>query len=155
MNAQELISVPVNRKEQIESAAATVIEQINNGLVNPLLTLANIKSWEKVFEKIKEDVIVNALRESEKYPEKEILEYGVKFEKMEAGVSYDYKSCNHPAYERLCNQIEELNVKKKQMETMLRSIDDHATLIDEATGEVVTIYPPSKKSTTTIKVTIK
>lgn len=154
MNAQELISVPVNRKEQIESAAATVIEQINNGLVNPLLTLANIKSWEKVFEKIKEDVIVNALRESEKYPEKEILEYGVKFEKMEAGVSYDYKACNHPAYERLCNQIEELNVKKKQIETMLRAIDGQVTIVDES-GEVVDIYPPNKKSTTTIKVTIK
>lgn len=155
MNAQELITSPVNRKEQIESAAAEVSRQIKDGDANPLLTLANIKSWEKVFEKVKEDVIVAAIRAAENYPEKEIVQYGAKFEKTEAGVSYDYKSCGHPGYERLCNQIEELNVKKKQMETMLRAIGGSATLVDDSTGEIVTIYPPSKKSTTTIKVTIK
>ena len=155
MNTQELILVPANRKEQIELAASELTAKIDSGEVNPLQVLANIKSYEKVFEKVKEAVITASLKEADKFADKEISEYGVKFEKMEAGVSYDYKQCGHTPYNELCNQIESLTVQKKEYEKLLQAVKQMTPMVDTVSGEMMDIYPPLKKSTTTIKVTIK
>lgn len=155
MNTQELILVPVNRKGQIEVAVSELTAKIDSGEVNPLQVLANIKSYEKVFDKVKEVVITASLKEADKYADKEISEYGVKFEKMEAGVSYDYKQCGHSKYNEICNQIEELTVKKKEYEKLLQAIKQVTPIADTESGEMMDVYPPLKRSTTTIKVTIK
>lgn len=155
MKTEELTLNQENRKEAIDKTAAEITSIINSGEANPLLILGNIKSWEKVFEKVKEAVIRAAISEAEKYPEKEVSIYGIKFEKTEAGVSYDYKSCGHTKYNEICNQIEELTVKKKELEKTLITIKSPTTIVDNDSGEIMTITPPVKRSTETIKVTLK
>jgi len=43
----------------------------------------------------------------------------------------------------------------KSRETMLKSLKEPMQIIDEATGEVSTLYAPKKSSSTTIKVSFK
>jgi hypothetical protein len=55
----------------------------------------------------------------------------------------------------LTTQIEALKSTLKDRETFLKSIKAPMQMIDENSGEVYTIYPPKKTSSTTLKVTFK
>lgn len=150
----ELITSPPDRKAEIATAANQLSEKLKSGELNPLHVLANIKSYEKLFEKVKNDVLSGAITEIDKYPKGEDVSlYGAKFTHMEAGVSYDYSGCGHQDYDEICNQIALLNVKKKEYEELLKAIKV-MTPIASVDGEFMEVYPPLKKSTTTIKVTI-
>ena len=72
------------------------------------------------------------------------------------GVKYDYSNCNHPRLNDIYNQIEALDKERKEIEKFLQSIKASMVIADESTeGEMITIYPPVKKSTTTPVFTFK
>jgi hypothetical protein len=154
MITEQLIQAIPDRKQQISAAAQTIADRIDSGELNAMLALANFKTFEKVFEKAKESVIQGALKEANKYPEKTIEQFGVKFEKAEAGVSYDYSACGHEDYDLICAEIVKLTDKKKEFEKLLQSIKEPTGLTNTSTGETFVVNPPLKKSTTTLKVTI-
>ena len=154
MITEQLIQAIPDRKQQISVAAQTIAERIDSGELNAMSVLANFKTFEKVFEKAKESVIQGALKEANKYPEKTIEQFGVKFEKAEAGVSYDYSACGHPEYNDLCAEIVKLTEKKKEYEKFLQAIKEPTGLTNTSTGETFIVNPPLKRSTTTLKVTI-
>jgi hypothetical protein len=77
----------------------------------------------------------------------------VKFTKVEAGVSYDYSSCGHTEYNEVCEQIKSLTEIKKDYEKLLVSLKQMTPIIS-VNGEIMEVYPPVKKSTTTLKVNI-
>jgi len=74
---------------------------------------------------------------------------------MESGIFYDYKQCGHTKYKEICNQIDKLTVEKKELEKLLQAVKTMTPITDMESGEIMEIHPPLKKSTTTIKVTIK
>jgi len=154
MITEQLIQAIPDRKQQISVAAQTIADRIDSGELNPMLALANFKTFEKVFEKAKESVIQGALNEANKYADKVINDFGVKFEKAEAGVTYDYQSCGHPEYNDLCAQIVKLTEKKKEFEKFLQAIKEPTGIVDVNSGETFVVNPPLKRSTTTLKVTI-
>lgn len=150
----ELITSPPDRNAEITTAATQLDYKLKSGELDPLHVLANIKSYEKLFEIVKTTVLSSAITEMDKYPKGEDVSlYGAKFTHMEAGVSYDYSGCGHKDYNEICNQIALLNVKKKEYEGLLKAIKV-MTPIASADGEFMEVYPPVKRSTTTIKVTI-
>jgi hypothetical protein len=109
---------------------------------------------EKVFEKIKPTLIENALNEISKFEKNAVIK-GSEFSIVEAGVKYDYSECNDIEYNMLTIQIEALKSTLKDRETFLKAIKAPMQMIDETSGEVYTIYPPKKTSSTTLKVTFK
>lgn len=141
-------------KTDIEAIASTLLSKLESGYVNPLSILTTVKTYEKVFEKIKKELINYSLDEAGKYGEKEFELNGVKFTKMEAGTSYDYSVCGHEYYNDLCSKIEELNKEKKELEKLLVSIKKPTTIVMPFTGLICDVMPPVKKSTTTLKVTL-
>lgn len=151
----ELITIKQNGeiKADIDQLSSTIIQSIVNGDVNPLEILATVKAYEKVFDRIKTEVISNSLTEADKYSEKEFKAFGVKFTKQEAGVSYDYTNCGHLDYNELCSKISELNQVKKDYEKLLVAIKLMTPMVS-INGELMEVYPPSKKSITTLKVNI-
>jgi len=85
--------------------------------------------------------------------------HGVKFELFEAATKLDYESCGDPIWNRLNKELETVKVKIKERESFLKTIRDSVTLniADPDTAEFhenVTIYPPSKTSTSTYKQTM-
>lgn len=141
-------------KTDVEAIASTLLDKLNNGDVNPLTILSAVKTYEKVFEKVKKELVYHSLNEADKYPEKEFELNGVKFSKVEAGTTYDYSNCGHEYYNDLCLKIEELNKERKEIEKLLLSLKQMTTIVMPFTGLICDVYPPVKKSTTTLKVTL-
>lgn len=140
-------------KNDIQALSETIINRLNEGETDPLEMLATIKAYEKVFENVKKDLMNNALTEAGKYAEKEFKVFGVKFNKAEAGVVYDYSQCGHIDYNNVCEEIKRLTEIKKEYEKTLQTIKQLTPMISSE-GEIMEVIPPTKKSTTVLKVTI-
>jgi hypothetical protein len=141
-------------KQQIETFAYSLEQGLNNGQIIASDLLRFQKAMEKVFEKIKPTLIENALNEISQYEKNAVIK-GSKFSIVEAGVKYDYSNCNDLKYIVLNTQLECLKSALKDRETFLKAIKEPLQMIDENSGEVYTIYPPKKTSSTTLKVTFK
>jgi hypothetical protein len=141
-------------KQQIETFAYSLEQGLNNGQIIASDLLRFQKAMEKVFEKIKPTLIENALNEISKFEKNAVIK-GSEFSIVEAGVKYDYSECNDIEYNMLTIQIEALKSTLKDRETFLKAIKAPMQMIDENSGEVYTICPPKKTSSTTLKVTFK
>jgi hypothetical protein len=141
-------------KQQIETFAYSLEQGLNNGQIIASDLLRFQKAMEKVFEKIKPTLIENALNEISQYEKNSVIK-GSEFSIVEAGVKYDYSNCNDLEYNTINTQLECLKSTLKDRETFLKSIKEPLQMIDEGSGEVYTIYPPKKTSSTTLKVTFK
>jgi choline kinase len=141
-------------KQQIETFAYSLEQGLNNGQIVASDLLRFQKAMEKVFEKIKPTLIENALNEISQYEKNSVIK-GSEFSIVEAGVKYDYSNCNDIEYNTLNTQLEAIKSTLKDRETFLKSIKEPMQMIDENSGEVYTICPPKKTSSTTLKVTFK
>jgi hypothetical protein len=141
-------------KQQIETFAYSLEQGLINGQIIASDLLRFQKAMEKVFEKIKPTLIENALNEISNYEKNAVIK-GSEFSIVEAGVKYDYSECNDLEYNTLTTQLEALKSTLKDRETFLKAIKAPMQMIDENSGEVYTINPPKKTSSTTLKVTFK
>ena len=141
-------------KQQIETFAYSLEQGLNNGQIVASDLLRFQKAMEKVFEKIKPTLIENALNEISNYEKNAVIK-GSEFSIVEAGVKYDYSECNDIEHNTLTTQIEAIKSALKDRETFLKAIKAPMQMIDENSGEVYTICPPKKTSSTTLKVTFK
>lgn len=132
-----------------------VIQAVQAGEVNPLKIRIWVKTIEEILERVKKETNEHQLRESEKYPERSFEYAGAKIEKSELGTKYDYSICNDPVHGQLSKLMEEAKKQLTERETFLKALKETLVIVDEGTGEVVKINPPSKKSTTGLKVTIR
>lgn len=148
-----ITSLPANKKT-IGEFAARIKEELEEGNANALDILRYFKGVEKLFEAVKKELTAKAAEEAAKYGKDEITPYsGVKFELAEVGVSYDYSSCCDPVWQELKAAVEAADLALKERETFLKSIKDSMESVDESTGECFKIYPPLRKSTTSVKTT--
>lgn len=132
-----------------------LIQAVEEGEVNPLKIRIWLKTMEEIIERVKKETNEHQLRESEKYPERTFEYAGAKIEKAELGTKYDYSICNDPVHTHLQNIVDEADKQLKARETFLKALSEPLVLVDEGSGEVVKVLPPSKKSTTGLKVSIK
>lgn len=141
-------------KQQIDVFASQLENALNNGQIVPTDLLRFQKAMEKVFEKIKPTLTECAISEVEHYEKNAIIK-GSEFSIVEAGTKYDFSGCNDLEYKSLEFTLEKAKEALKQREMFLKAIKEPLQVIDESSGEVFTIYPPKKTSTTTVKVTFK
>lgn len=140
---------------QIDLFSDSVIESVRQGETNPLEVLVILKAFEKAADRILKEVRDNFVNEADKYPEKSFEFNGVKMEKAEVGTKYNYSICGDPIYNQRFQIKEEADKQVKEREEFLKALKEPMTFVDESTGEVVKIIPPSKTSTTSVKVTIR
>jgi hypothetical protein len=140
-------------KQQIETFAHSLEQGLNNGQIIASDLLRFQKAMEKVFEKIKPTLIENALNEISQYEKNTVIK-GSEFSIVEAGVKYDYSNCNDPVYNEHFQTLENAKERLKERETFLKCIKEPMHFITED-GEAITLYPPKKTSSTTLKVTFK
>lgn len=140
---------------QIDIFSDLMIESVKNGEINPIEVLVIIKSFERAGERILKEIRENYVKEADKYPEKSFEMFGAKIEKAEVGVSYDYSTSNDPIYFRRLDIADRANTDLEQRKAFLNMLKEPITIVDEGTGEIVEIKPPLKKSTSSVKVTIR
>jgi hypothetical protein len=160
--------IPVLSKENAANFHTAVKERIfetGNGLFEYLETV-------KFFAAV--DKVINGDSASKIQPDKEFIDYtreqiklnsdkdnfttgrGVKFTIAETGTSYDFSNCNDPVLVRLEEQAKEAAEKVKQRKEFLKTVDAAIGLVitDTESGETVTVYPPSKTSKSSFKISL-
>lgn len=81
--------------------------------------------------------------------------FGAVVDSVETGVRYNYQETGDKLWQQLDELVQEYTDKKKNRETFLRSLTQPMNFVDDITGEMYTINPPIKTSSTTLKITIK
>lgn len=154
MSTELINSIGVSKSE-ISAAVETITSLVNSGEVNPLDVKLRLKAIEQVV-KDAQDKIGQAVRdEAEKYGTRS-FEYGsAKFELAEVGTKYDFENCGDPEYERLKQKLDDAKRELDERCSFLKSLKKSCTVVIEETGEVVTVNPPVKSSTSSIKITLR
>jgi len=144
MNQVQLFNQDLMSRDGIKKLSDAIVQSLEDGDFNPL-DLA-----------VKKPIDRAAMTEAEKYSAKNFTYKGADIQVAEnLGVSYDYSGCNHPEYVRVLEEFNAIAKRKKEIEAQLQATKHSFTMVDEETGEVVTVYPPVKSSTSGIKITIK
>lgn len=153
--ATEYLTLAPNTQTSIDIFSDSVIQSVQAGEVNPLTVLIQLRAMEKASERILKEIKDNIMTEAGKYPGNEFEYAGNKLTKAEHRTSYDYGSCSDPVYQRLWELAFQANGQLKERQNFLRAVKAPFNLVDEGTGEVVQIHPPTKKSTSGLNVSIR
>lgn len=87
---------------------------------------------------------------------KQLETNSAKIELAETGVKYNFDNCGDVIFEQLSQQLESIEADLKDRKEFLKTVPvSGLSIMNEQTGELTTIYPPSKSSTSTYKITLK
>lgn len=117
------------------------IEQLSEGWIDEEQLFVYAKKLETFSE-----LLVNAVKDKvdpTKFPKDHIVR-GVKLESRMVGVKTDYSGCNYDPYEMASAALSSAKSQLKVHEDFLKSLTKPMTLVDEDSGEVVTVNPPVK-----------
>jgi len=153
--ANEVLSLMANTSTEIDLFSDQVIESVKNGEVDPLKVLVQMKALEKASGRITKEIKDNCMNAADKYPGNSFEFMGNTIQKLDVHTEYDFKACEDSEWFRLDNLITDLKSKQKVRERFLRSLGEPTTILDESSGEITKIYPPIKKTTTGLKLTIR
>jgi hypothetical protein len=143
----------VTGREQVELMHQEFRIQIEEGNINPLEFAIKARMIIKALEQTLTDTQYLAINEQEKHGKTAEM-FGAVATTSEMGVKYDYESCNDIEWIILKENVERTTEMLKAREKWLRSLTKPENIVD-ANGEIITITPPIKRSTTTLKVTMK
>jgi hypothetical protein len=83
-----------------------------------------------------------------------ITSSGTKLELAEVGIKYDFSKCGDEMLNDLLAEQERIDELVKERQTFLKTIPVSGIDVVTISGELVTLYPPSRSSTSSIKTTI-
>lgn len=132
-----------------------IISALNEGRINPLTLQIQRRVIESIIKQIAPTLDGLARKEAESYGAKTFEAMGAEIQLAEHGIKYDYSGCNDTIYNELNAEKEILDAKIKKRESLLKAIEGSEQFYREETSETWTAYPPVKKSTSGINVTIK
>ena len=155
MNELTVNKIPASKEEQAVLSSA-MINSVLDGEIDPIKAVVQAKSLVETLTLFLKDKGVNdlVLREVEKYG-KQTSKDGATIAIKEVGSKWDYSECGDPIYNRLSAKKAEIEEKLKEREALLKATKEPRTEVDEETGEVYTVNPPSKSSTTSYAITFK
>lgn len=131
---------------------------IVGGEVDPIVAFCNVQKLAKVLDEFGKDKEVRRciLDEFDKYGQKKVQKGDITLEASEIGVKYDYSYTNDERLADMYRRLDWLKAEIKEREEFLKHLPASGqSVVDETTGECVTLYPPVKTSTSWIKTTIK
>lgn len=76
-------------------------------------------------------------------PKTGLTMYNVSFTSKSDADKYDFGACCDPVYDNLLEKMEKLKLEIKEREAFLKTIKKPKAEIDEETGDIYTIQPPS------------
>lgn len=150
-------NIPATKSGQ-RDLAEQLVGTIENGDVNPLEAVVLMKSLSEVINTfLKDDRVKDAvLAECGRYGKGEHPAFrGATVQVKESGVKYDFMACGDPLWTACVAHEQEAAEARKEREKYLRGITKPKSELDEETGEVFTLNPPARQSTTTYAVLFK
>lgn len=141
-------------KEQIRHFAGMVKDEVMAGYIDPLQFYIRMKAMELLQKEIMDDPDIRAavMKEADHYNAKTFDAFGAKITVKEVGVRYDFTQCGSADWEQRNRWANEHAEARKKIEDFLKKVPDTG-MADPETGEIV--YPPARKSTTSVTVELK
>jgi hypothetical protein len=143
-------------KTQLKIAAEHVINDIieNGNAIPAAEALSAMEAFVKEVKSSKQ--YIDFVREEiQKHGKVANTASGTKLELSEVGTKYDFTNCEDGILKKLEALIFDLDCKLTERKDFLKKLPLSGLLItDEDTGETYKVYPPSKTSTSSYKVTI-
>ncbi len=151
---KSLIAFKGLSKVKIKEAALLAIQLVlDEG--NPLEIAEALSSMELFIKEVKaNDKFKNYVRDELEKEKKFVSASGAKIELAETGTKYDFSKCNDPFLELFYSELEEAEKHIKFRESFLKTLPIEGQDIITKDGELIKIYPPSKSSTSSYKVTL-
>ena len=150
MTTMSVLNLMPENKEGVKIFVNKTKETILNN--SDILRSAKLlKCLEDVVKSLRQDKEINEaiLNEAEKHGKTFDLN-NCKYQIKETGVKYDYSVCEDSQLNNMYKKLEQLTKQIKEREEILKA---HKTeWVEMDTGEV--IYPPVKKSTTKVTITL-
>ncbi len=153
--ATEYLTLAPNTQTSIDIFSDGVIQSVQAGEVNPLTVLIQLRAIAKASERILKEINSNIMNEAGKYTENTFTFSGCEMTKAEHGTKYDYSKCGDPTWFALKAKEALLKTDITERETFLKAIKGALETLDKDSGEVVTLTPPTKKSTSGVNVSIR
>lgn len=146
--------MPANT-QQIARFSKLLIEDVQNGNVNPLELLVMLRALEAMSETVRDSIRTNIDTAADKYSEKSFEVLGCRVDKAEVGIVYDYGGSGDRDWEQFATDEATAAARRKERETFLRSLKEPIDVLDKDSGETWTIRPPLRRSKSGVKVFFK
>lgn len=156
LSTTSILSLFDTDKTGRELFVSRTVESVTSGHKSALDILLYSKNITSILEEVyKNEEFKTSLFNEASQNGKKFAYKNSEIQEQEAGTKYDYSQCGDPEYYKLSSELEALKEKVKKRETFLKSIPISGQNLLTEEGEVVVVFPPSKKSTTILKVTLK
>jgi hypothetical protein len=142
-------------KKALEFFASCIELEVKEGRENALRIEALAKKTITTMQDILSRIKTNSVNEAAKYGERPFMYANCEMHYCPTFTKYEYQHCNDRQWDELQAEAKAIDEKIKARETFLKAITARTMLLDEPTGELLTINPPLKKQTMGVKVTIK
>lgn len=142
----------LTKKEIVELAIVEGLETVESGQEDILNKYLEAMAQAEYYTNLAKAYHDAALEEFELIGEKNYDLFGRKISKAETGVKYDFTNCGHVELEALERVKKDVESNIKGFKDQIKHIKESQTMVSEE-GEVFTVTPPQKTSTTKLKLT--
>ena len=156
ITTQGILSLFETTKQERSTFVSDVLERIGNGQADPVKVHLQLKCMEEIVKTITshqgyKDLL---LYEAEKNGRK-FMAFNAEFSIKEMGTKYDYSQCGDADLLSMLQSIETITAAVKERQEYLKHLPTAGVQQIDANGEVITLFPPTKTSTTTVAVSLK
>lgn len=156
ITTQGILSLFETTKAERSTFTKDVMERIENGTADAIKVHLQLKAMEEIVKTLTtnesyKDHLINAAEKNGK----KFMAFNAEFSIKEMGQRYDFTYCGDEELLAFYAQQDKLKYLIKEREDFLKKIPVSGMIKVNITGEVVTLFPPSKTSTTTVAVTLK
>lgn len=142
-------------KERVNNIIQNILNKLEDGEISALKYKIFLKFLENIVSGFKKTSLDKLARsEAEKYSEKQFALHGATVALAETGTSYDYSGCNDSTLNDLNVEFEKLTTEIEDRKTFLKTLKSSIEIFNRETGEIGTINPPVKYSTSSLKITL-
>jgi len=156
LTTQGILSLFQTTKAERSTFIADVMERIENGTADAIKVHLQLKAMEEIVKSLttNESYKTHLIDAAEKNGKK-FVAFNAEFSIKEMGQRYDFTYCGDNELLEFYTQQDKLKYLIKEREDFLKKVPVSGMQKVTDNGEVITLFPPSKTSTTTVAVTLK
>lgn len=140
----------LDSKAKVAEAATQLTQAVHDGIIDAKEAAVALDAMAKVLKVAIDDIDELVLAELDKYAKGERINVGrIELQRRESATRYDYASTGDVVYERLLQAKADIDRQLKDREALLKALTKPITWVDESTGEVYTVNPPTRSSVST------
>ena len=149
----QIFTAPPPTKTYIEEGAKNVVNLVLDGEICPIKVATALKAMEVAIKLIKDGISEAIEDETAKEPQKTFERNGHSYNVRNSS-RYDYSDCGDPVLIRITGEADVLTEQRKDRETLLKALKEPLSVVDDDTGEIVEVFPPTKLSKTVVAITL-